>query len=91
MRANFEALGGVTASGRLLLALTGKGMTREEAYAIVQPLAMKVWDEGASFRKLVEKDSRITEALTPFELNELFDVTHQLRNVDRVFERVFGT
>jgi adenylosuccinate lyase len=91
MRANFEALGGVTASGRLLLALTGKGVTREEAYAIVQPLAMKVWDEGASFRKLVEKDSRITEALSPFELNELFDVTHQLRNVDKVFERVFGT
>jgi adenylosuccinate lyase len=91
MRANFESLGGVTASGRLLLALTGKGITREEAYEIVQPLAMKVWDEGANFRKLVEKESRVTQALSPFELSELFDVSHQLRNMDKVFERVFGT
>src|SRR6202007_2987898 len=53
MRANLESLGAVTASGHLWLELTGKGVSREDAYAIVQPLAMRVWDEGANFRDLV--------------------------------------
>jgi len=90
MRETVESLGGVTASGQLLLALTGKGVTREDAYATVQPLAMRVWDEGANFRALVMSDSRITEHLTRAELDELFDVDKQLRNVDKIFERVFG-
>ncbi|HYP26549.1 MAG TPA: adenylosuccinate lyase [Blastocatellia bacterium] len=90
MRANLESLGGVTASGQLLLELTRKGVTREDAYAIVQPLAMRVWDEGANFRELASSDERVTSALSPEDLNAIFDAGHQLRNVDRVFERVFG-
>jgi adenylosuccinate lyase len=89
MRANLESLGGVTASGQLLLELTRRGMTREEAYSIVQPLAMRVWDEGAAFRELVMKDERISEKLAREELEALFDVNTQLRNVDKIFERVF--
>ena len=90
MRANLESLGGVTASGQLLLELTRKGVSREDAYAIVQPLAMRVWDEGANFRDLVMNDKRITDKLSRDELDELFDVNKQLRNVDKIFERVFG-
>jgi adenylosuccinate lyase len=90
MRANLEALGGVTASGQLLLELTRKGVTREDAYAIVQPLAMRVWDEGANFRELVMKTQSISERLSREELDALFDVSRQLRNVDKIFERVFG-
>jgi adenylosuccinate lyase len=89
MRANLDMLGGVTASGQLLLELARRGMTREEAYQVVQPLAMRVWDEGASFRQLVFEESRVTDHLTREELDELFDVDKQLRNVDKVFERVF--
>ena len=90
MRANLESLGGVTASGQLLLELTRKGVSREDAYAIVQPLAMRVWDEGAKFRDLVMKEKRITENLSPDELEALFDLNQQLRNVDKIFARVFG-
>jgi adenylosuccinate lyase len=90
MRANLDALGGVTASGQLLLELTRRGVTREEAYEIVQPLAMRVWDEGASFRELVMSDERITAHLSRDELNHLFDVERQLRNVDKIFKRLFG-
>ena len=89
MRANLESLGGVTASGQLLLELTRKGVSREDAYAIVQPLAMRVWDEGANFRDLVLHDKRVTDNLTRDELDELFDVSKQLRNVDKIFKRVF--
>jgi len=90
MRANLESLGGVTASGQLLLELTRKGVSREDAYAIVQPLAMRVWDDGANFRDLVLNDKRVTDNLTREELDELFDVSKQLRNVDKIFTRVFG-
>ena len=90
MRANLEALGGVTASGQLLLELTLKGVTREDAYAIVQPLAMRVWDEGANFRELVMNTRSVTERLSGEELDALFDTSKQLRNVDKIFERVFG-
>jgi adenylosuccinate lyase len=90
MRANLESLGGITTSGQLLVALTAKGVTREDAYAIIQPLAMRAWDEGANFRDLAVKDSRIAERLSPAELSALFDTEQQLRNVDTIFERVFG-
>ncbi len=89
MRANLDALGGVTASGQLLLKLTESGMTREEAYAVVQPMAMRVWDEGANFREMVMSDERVKERISREELDALFDVKRQLRNVDKIFERVF--
>ena len=90
MRANLESLGGVTSSGQLLLELTRKGVSREDAYAIVQPLAMRVWDEGANFRDLVLHDKRVTERMSREELDQLFDVSKQLRNVDKIFSRVFS-
>ncbi|HEY6330927.1 MAG TPA: adenylosuccinate lyase, partial [Blastocatellia bacterium] len=90
MKANLDLLGGVTASGQVLLELTQKGMTREEAYAVVQPLAMRVWDEGASFRDLAMASPEITSRLSTAELDKLFDLDRQLRNVDKIFARVFG-
>ncbi|MFL6276900.1 MAG: adenylosuccinate lyase [Blastocatellia bacterium] len=90
MRETVESLGGVTASGRLLLALTASGLTREEAYAVVQPMAMRVWDEGANFRELVMHKPQVIERISPADLDALFDLRHQLRNVDKIFERVFG-
>jgi adenylosuccinate lyase len=91
MRANLESLGGVTASGQLLLALTAKGVSREEAYAIVQPLAMRVWDEGANFRELVVDHPIINQKLGREQIDEMFDLDRQLRNVDKIFKRVFGS
>jgi len=91
MQANLDLLGGVTASGQILLELTQKGLTREEAYAVVQPLAMRVWDEGASFHSLVMEDPTIKARLSKEEIDQVFDLGRQLRNVDKVFERVFGT
>jgi len=90
MRVNLDALGGIAASGRLLLELTQKGISREDAYAIVQPMAMRVWDAGANFRDLVMKTKSITERLSREELDDVFDISGQLRNVDKIFERVFG-
>jgi adenylosuccinate lyase len=90
MRDNYESLGGVTASGQILLELTRKGVSREDAYAIVQPLAMRVWDEGAKFDELVRRDERITAKLSKEEIDAVFDVKHQLRNVDKIFKRVFS-
>ncbi|HKV40705.1 MAG TPA: adenylosuccinate lyase [Blastocatellia bacterium] len=90
MRANLDLLGGVTSSGELLLQLTGKGLTREQAYAIVQPHAMRVWDEGVNFRAAVTGDSEVTSRLSKQELDKLFDTSYQLRNVDKIFDRVFG-
>ncbi|HKF54590.1 MAG TPA: adenylosuccinate lyase [Blastocatellia bacterium] len=90
MRQNLESLGGVTSSGEVLLELTKFGLSREEAYAIVQPLAMKVWDEGANFRDLATHDPGIQSHLKPAQLDRLFDLDHQLRNVDKIFDRVFS-
>jgi len=90
MRENLESLGGVTASGEVLLELTRCGLSREEAYAIVQPLAMKVWDEGANFRDLAMHDSKIQRLLNSAQLDKIFDLDHQLRNVDKIFDRVFS-
>jgi adenylosuccinate lyase len=90
MRANLESLGGLTSSGQLLLELTRKGMSREDAYATVQPLAMQVWDEGVSFKALVAADPKVTAILSREELETLFDLERQLRNVDKIFDRVFG-
>jgi adenylosuccinate lyase len=90
MKANLESLGGVTSSGQLLLELARKGMSREDAYSLVQPMAMRVWDEGANFRELVMNEPQITQKLSRHELDQLFDSNKQLRNVDKIFKRVFG-
>ncbi len=88
MRENLESLRGVIFSGQVLLELTRKGVTREDAYAMVQPLAMRVWDEDRDFRALVREDASIAKHLEPREIESIFDLGTQLRNVGKIFERV---
>ena len=90
MLRNLELTGGLVFSGQLLLALTQKGVSREDAYVLAQRNAMKVWDEGGTFRERVENDADITSQLSPDEIGRVFDVKYYLRNVDKVFARVFA-
>ena len=90
MLKNLNLTRGLVFSGQLLLALTQKGVTREDAYMWTQRNAMKVWDEGGDYKDLVMKDADISTRLSPEEIARVFDVKHYLRNVDRVFARVFG-
>lgn len=88
MLQNMEKTHGLIFSQRLLLMLIDKGMSREDAYDTVQPLAMKAWEEKRSFRDLVEKDADVLGRLGEEEIAEAFDWKHHTRNVDRIFERV---
>ncbi|HEX6279988.1 MAG TPA: adenylosuccinate lyase [Pyrinomonadaceae bacterium] len=89
MLKNIELTRGLTFSGQLMLALTQKGVSREDAYAYTQRNAMKVWDEGADYEELVMNDADVSSHLTSEEIARVFDLKHYLRNVERVFERVF--
>ncbi len=91
MLKNIALTRGLVFSGPLLLALTRKGVTREDAYTWTQRNAMKVWDEGAEYIDLVRSDRDISSRLTADEIERVFDLNHYLRNVDRVFDRVFAT
>lgn len=91
MQKNLNLLRGLIFSQQVLLALVERGMTREEAYRIVQEKAMKVWqDETLNFKNLLLQDERVTSLLLPYELDALFDVNKYLQHVDYIFERVFG-
>ncbi|WP_026701510.1 adenylosuccinate lyase [Salibacterium aidingense] len=87
MKANMDRTYGLIYSQQVLLTLINKGMAREEAYDLVQPKAMEAWERGVSFRSIVEQDSRITDTLTPEELDGCFDYNHHLREIDTVFQR----
>ena len=89
MLKNLNLTRGLVFSGQLLLALTQKGVSREDAYTFTQRNAMKVWDEGGEYQDLVTKDADISAKLSPEEIARVFDVKHYLRNVEKVFERVF--
>ena len=89
MLENLQATRGLIFSGQLLLALTKKGVSREEAYEWVQRNAMKVWDEDKDFKSLVTTSADIKAHLSDAELDDLFSLDTYLRNVDRIFERVF--
>ncbi|MDA8169012.1 MAG: adenylosuccinate lyase [Nitrospiraceae bacterium] len=89
MRRNMEASHGLYNSQRVLLALTGKGMTREDAYRLVQKNAMASWRNGESFLKLLLKDRDVRKHLGAAELKDIFDLKHYLANVDYIFQRVF--
>jgi adenylosuccinate lyase len=91
MLKNLAITRGLVFSGQLLLALTQKGVSREDAYAWTQRNAMKVWDEGGEYADLVKQDADISSHLSQEEIARVFDLKHYLRNVDRVFTRVFGT
>jgi adenylosuccinate lyase len=90
MLENLNMTRGLVFSQQLLLALTQKGVSREDAYVWVQRNAMKVWDEGGNFQTLVSEDADIKSKLTQGEIDRVFSLEHYLRNVDVIFERVFG-
>jgi adenylosuccinate lyase len=92
MQANLDRMGGLVHSQRVLLALTQAGVSREEAYAIVQRNAMKVWDsDGAlSLLDLLKSDKEVTAALSAAKLDEKFDLAYHFAQVDAIFARVFG-
>ncbi len=90
MKANMELSHGLYNSQRVLLALTQKGMSREEAYRLVQRNAMKSWKGGESFLKLLSRDREIGRCLGRAELKKLFSLEPYLGNVDFIFNRVFG-
>ena len=90
MQTNIERLGGLVFSQRVLLALTQSGMSREDAYKVVQRNAMPVWEESADFLALLKADAEVTEFLDAAALESLFDMAHHARHVETVFKRVFG-
>ena len=90
MRKNLDRLGGLVHSQRVLLALTQKGVAREEAYAIVQGNAMKAWRGEGDFLKLLKSDAEVRKHLSDKELAANFDLDFHFAHVDTIFQRVFG-
>lgn len=89
MLKNLELTRGLVFSGQLMLVLTQKGVSREDAYTWTQRNAMKVWDEGGDYPDLVKKDADISVHLSAEEIDRVFDLKHYLRNIGKVFKRVF--
>ena len=90
MQKNLDLLGGLVHSQRVMIALTQKGVAREDAYAIVQRNAMKVWQGEGDFLSFLTADRDVRKHLSEAELKANFDLDHHLRHVDTIFERVFG-
>jgi adenylosuccinate lyase len=90
MKANLEKMGGLIYSEAILLLLTRKGLSREEAYAVVQRNAMRVWEKGGDFKTLLSEDETIKHLLTREELEVAFDIRDHLKHVNDIFKRVFG-
>jgi adenylosuccinate lyase len=90
MLANLESSGGLIFSGQLLLDLAEAGMSREDAYRLVQKHAMNAWKSGTSFRQAVNADAEIRARLSGPQIDRAFDLQRQLGNVGKIFERVFA-
>jgi adenylosuccinate lyase len=90
MRKNLDRLGGLVHSQRVLIALAQKGIAREDAYRFVQRNAMRIWQDGGDFLALLTVDPDVSKALTPSELEDLFDLGYHTKHVDTIFQRVFG-
>jgi adenylosuccinate lyase len=91
MQKNLERLGGLVHSQRVMLALTQKGLSREEAYRIVQASAMRAWKGEGDFFALLNKNDDVRRHLHESELGSLFDTKHHFKHVDTIFARVFET
>jgi adenylosuccinate lyase len=91
MQKNLDRLGGLVHSQRVLLALTQKGVSREDSYRLVQRNAMPVWRGEGDFLALLKKDADVKARLSDAELEELFDLGYHLKHVDTIFKRVFGS
>ena len=90
MEKNLNRLHGLIFSQRIMLALVDKGLTREQAYKIVQSNAMKVWETEADFKTLLEADAAVMGKMTAAELESLFDVSFYLRRMDDIYHKVLG-
>jgi adenylosuccinate lyase len=90
MQKNLDRLGGLVQSQRLLMALTQKGASREDAYKLVQRNAMPVWRGGGDFQTLLKKDADVKKYLNDAEISEQFDLRYHFKHVDTIFKRVFG-
>ena len=90
MQRNLDSTGGLVFSGQLLLDLVENGMSREDAYRLVQSHAMHAWKEGLNFKELVLADKEITGRVPRAQIERAFDLKRQLRNIDKIFARVFG-
>ena len=90
MRRNLDLTRGLVFSGQVLLDLAAAGMLREQAYRIVQVHAMRAWEEEGDFRAAIEGDPEVRAILKPQQIAEAFSLDRQLRNVDKIFARVFG-
>lgn len=89
MKRNMNVYGGVVFSQRVLLTLVNKGVSREDAYAIVQSCAHTAWNTaGGDFYQLISKDARVQQHLTPEEIEACFDPNHHLRNLEQVYQRL---
>jgi len=91
MLKNLESTGGLVFSGQLLLDLAEHGMSREDAYRLVQKHAMRAWKEDLNFRELVINDPEIASRVPKQQIQHAFEIMRQLRNVDKIFARVFGS
>ena len=90
MKANLESTGGLVFSGQLLLELVEQGVSREDAYRLVQGHAMRAWNQGLNFREQVLNDRYITGRVPEKAIQRAFDLKRQLRHIDAIFARVFG-
>ncbi|GJE42042.1 adenylosuccinate lyase [Methylobacterium soli] len=90
MQKNLDRLGGLVHSQRVLLALTQAGVSREDAYRLVQRNAMPVWRGEGDFLALLKADPEVTAALKPEQIEECFDLGYHFKHVDTIFQRVFG-
>ena len=90
MQANLDSTHGLIFSGQLLLDLVEQGVSREDAYRMVQRHAMRAWKEGLNFRQLVLADKEITTRVPAKQIERAFDLRRQLKNVDKIFARVFN-
>jgi adenylosuccinate lyase len=90
MQKNLDRLGGLVHSQRVLIALTNKGVAREEAYRIVQDSAMKVWRGEGDFLAFLKADPRVTSKMSAKEIEDNFDLGYHFKHVDTIFRRVFG-
>lgn len=90
MQKNLELTHGLIYSQRLLLMLADSGISREEAYELVQKNAMKAWKENLNFKKLIKNDKKIKKYLTDDDIERAFDISYYTKNVDYIFSRVFG-
>jgi len=90
MQANLDSLGGLVDSQRFLLALTQAGMSREDAYRLVQKHALAAWQGGARLADRLKSDPEIGRYLTAEQIDGSFDTAYHLKHVDTIFRRVFG-